>query len=93
MCQYIGIVQAAVAAITVVAPLDVVKTGLYDQMKAEGIWGRGSEWGSDEEAEVKRVRIIWFAKKIIWGSIEASVLLQVFYRLTVRLEEWQGFRI
>jgi hypothetical protein len=65
VCQYVGIVQPAVAAMTVAAPLDVVKTGLYDQMKAEGIWGRGSEWGSDEEAEVKRVMMIWFAKKII----------------------------
>jgi len=90
VCQYIGIIRPAVAAMSIAAPLDVVKAGLYDPMKAEGIWGRGSEWGSDEEAEVKRVMMNWFAKKIIWGSVEASVFLQVFYHLTVKLEEWQS---
>lgn len=83
-----------VAAIAVAAPFDVVKAELYDQLRAEGIWGRGNELTSDEEAEVKWVMImmIWFTKKIIWGSIEASVLLLVFYCLAVRLKEWQGTR-
>jgi hypothetical protein len=31
----------------------------------------------------------WFGQKVIWGSIEASVLLQVFYQLTVGLEFWK----
>jgi hypothetical protein len=44
-------------------------------------------WDLDEEAEVKRVIMICLAKKIIWGLMEASVLLQVFYQLTIRLEE------
>jgi hypothetical protein len=51
VCQYMGIIRPAVAAITIAAPLEVVEAGLYEPMKAEGIWGRGSEWGSDE-AEV-----------------------------------------
>jgi hypothetical protein len=40
VCQYIRIIQEVVAAMTVAGPLDMVKAGLYDQMKAEGIWGR-----------------------------------------------------
>ena len=34
-----------------------------------------------------RVMKIWFAKKIIWGGMEASVILRVFYWLTVGLED------
>lgn len=33
-CQYDGVVPAAVAAMSIVAPLDVVKVGLYDKMKS-----------------------------------------------------------
>ena len=67
MCQYSGIIQPVVAAIAVAAPFDVVKAELYDQLRAEGIWGRGNELTSDEEAEVKWVMImmIWFTKKIM----------------------------
>jgi hypothetical protein len=39
VCQYIRIIQEVVAAMMVAGPLDMVKAGLYDQMKAEGIWG------------------------------------------------------
>lgn len=57
VCQYSGIIQQVVAAIAVAAPFDVVKAELYDQLRAEGIWGRGNELTSDEEAEVKWVMI------------------------------------
>ena len=58
-------VQAAVVAITIAGPLEVVKGGLYDPMRAEGIWGRDSgKWEGEEEAEVKRVMMKWFAKRV-----------------------------
>jgi RecQ family ATP-dependent DNA helicase len=88
VCQYSGIIQPAVAAMMAAAPFEVVQVSVYDAMQAEGIWGQGSQLRGDEEAEVCRVMMIWFSKKIIWGSMEGSVLLRVFYRLTVRLEEW-----
>ena len=50
---------------TVAGPLEVVREGLYNAMRAEGIWGRdGSRWEGEEEAEVKRVMMRWFAKKV-----------------------------
>ncbi|KFZ23104.1 hypothetical protein V502_02418 [Pseudogymnoascus sp. VKM F-4520 (FW-2644)] len=87
-CQYNGIVLAAVAAMSVAAPVEVAKAGLYEQMKALGIWGLGEgEWSKEETAEVTQVMKIWFVKKIIWGGMEASVILRVFYWLTVGLED------
>jgi hypothetical protein len=73
-------------------PIEVVKVGLFQAMREEKIWGRGSKWGEwdeAEQAEVWQVMRIWLGKKIIWGLIEASVFLQVFYRLTVGMEEWK----
>lgn len=79
-CQYDGIVPAAVAAMSIAALVEVVKEGLYRQIRALGIWGQGeNEWSVEDHAEVIRVMLIWFGKKIIWGGIEASILLQVFY--------------
>lgn len=71
------------------APLEVVEREVYDVMKTEGIWGMGSKLNDEEMIEVFRVMMIWFGKKIIWGSMEGSVLLRVFYRLTVGLEDWK----
>jgi hypothetical protein len=48
-------------------------------MKAEGNWGLGEYIQSSEGAEVHRVMLVWFGKKIIWGIIEGSVMLRVFY--------------
>jgi hypothetical protein len=45
--------------------LDVVKVGVYDRMKAEGIWGGSSKLYNDKEKEVEQVMMIWFGKKII----------------------------
>lgn len=88
-CQYNGIIEAAVAAMIMAAPLEVVEREVYDVMKTEGIWGKGSKLSDEEMIEVFRVMMIWFGKKIIWGSMEGSVLLRVFYRLTVGLEDWK----
>jgi hypothetical protein len=44
---------------------DVVQVGVYDLIRAEGIWGQGSQLGHDEKAEVCRVIMIWFSQKII----------------------------
>ena len=70
----------------VVGPLNVVDQAVWVYIRAEGIWGANKELEASEEAEVKRGILKWFGQKVIWGSIEASVLLQVFYRLSVGLE-------
>ena len=58
-------------------------------MRAEGIWGANEQLEASEEAEVKRGLLVWFSQRVIWGLVEASVLLQAFYRLTIGLEEWK----
>jgi hypothetical protein len=73
----------------VVGPLEVVDEEAWSYMRAEGIWGANRELEISEVADVKRGMLKWFGQKRIWGSIEASVLLQVFYRLTVGLEDWK----
>lgn len=89
VCQYDKIVRPVVAAIMIAGPLEVVDQEVWSYMRAEGIWGSNEKLETSEEAEVKRGMLKWFGQKVIWGSIEASVLLQVFYRLTVGLEGWK----
>ena len=88
-CQYAEIVRPVVAAIIVAGPLEVVEEAVWSRMRAEGIWGANEKLEASEEAEVKRGMLKWFGQKVIWGSIEASILLQVFYRLIVKLEDWK----
>lgn len=88
VCQYEGIVRPVVAAIMVAGPLEVVDREVWSYMRAEGIWGAGEKLEVDEEAEVKRGMLIWFGRRVDWGLVEASILLQAFYRLTVGLEGW-----
>ena len=89
VCQYEEIVRPVVAAIMVAGPLEVVDQEVWSYMRAEGIWGANEKLEASEEAEVKRGLLVWFGQRVIWGLIEASVLLQAFYRLTVGLEEWK----
>jgi hypothetical protein len=89
VCQYDRIVRPVVAAIMVAGPLEVVDQAVWSYMRAEGIWGANEKLEASEEAEVKRWMLKWFGQKVIWGTIEASVLLQVFYRSTARLEDWK----
>jgi hypothetical protein len=89
VCQYEGIVRPVVAAIMVAGPLEVVDQEVWSYMRAEGIWGANKKLEASEEAEVKRGLLVWFGQRVIWGLVEASVLLQAFYRLTVGLEEWK----
>ena len=89
VCQYEGIIRPVVAAIMIAGPLEVVDQEVWSYMRAEGIWGASEKLDTGEEAEVKKGMLKWFGQKVIWGSIEASVLLQVFYRLIVGLEGWR----
>jgi RecQ family ATP-dependent DNA helicase len=89
VCQYEEIVRPVVAAIMVAGPLEVVDQEVWSYMRAEGIWGANEKLEASEEAEVKRGLLVWFGQRVIWGLVEASVLLQAFYRLTVGLEEWK----
>ncbi len=89
LCQYSGIINTAVAAITIASRSEVVQIRIYEPIKAEGTWGQGEHTQSSEEAEVHRVMLILFGKKIIWGIMEGGVILWVFYRLAVSLEEWE----
>ena len=88
VCQYQEIVRPVVAAIMVAGPIEVVDDEVWSYMRAEGIWGANTELEVYEEAEVRRGMLVWFGQRVVWGSVEASVLLQVFYRLTSRLEKW-----
>ncbi len=89
VCQYEEIVRPVVAAIMVAGPLEVVDQEVWSYMRAEGIWGANEKLEASEEAEVKRGMLVWFGQRVVWGLVEASVLLQVFYRLTVGLEVWK----
>jgi len=89
VCQYEGIVRPVVAAIMVAGPLEVVDQEVWSHMRAEGIWGANAVLDVSEEAEVKRGMLVWFGRKVVWGLVEASVLLHVFYRLTVGLDGWK----
>jgi hypothetical protein len=89
MCQYEGIIRPVIAAILVAGPSEVLDQAVWSYMRARGIWGLNEWLGPEEEAEVKKGMLRWFGEKVIWGAMEASVLLQVFYRLTVGLEEWK----
>jgi hypothetical protein len=81
-----------IAAIIIAGPLEVVDREVWSRMRAQGIWGVNKTLDGSEEAEVKKGMLGWFGQKVIWGSIEASVLLQVFYWLTVGLEGWRRER-
>lgn len=87
-CRYQGIVQSVVAAIMTTGPLEVVEETIYARLKAQGIWGEEEKLDVDEVQEVKQGMLRWFAQDVEWGCIDANVLLQAFYWLTVRLEEW-----
>ena len=73
----------------IVGLLNVIDQAVWVYIRVEGIWGANKELETSEEAEVKWRILKWFGQKVIWGSIETSVLLQVFYRLSVGLEGWK----
>jgi RecQ family ATP-dependent DNA helicase len=89
VCQYQGVVRPVVAAIMIAGPLEVVDQEVWSYLRAEGIWGADEKLDPSEVEEVERGMLRWLGKRAKWGLIEASILLQVFYRLTVRLEEWR----
>ena len=89
VCQYRGVVRDAVAAIMIAGPVEVVDGEVWGWMRAEGIWGAAEKLSESEETEVKRRMLEWLGHKVVWGGVEASVLLQVFYRLARGMEEWR----
>jgi hypothetical protein len=68
-CQYVGVLIAAVAT-----------------MMIEGIPGAEEEifqWMQAEGVDINQARDvhIWFGRRVEWGGIEASKLVQVFHHL------------
>ena len=61
----------------IAGPDEVVDEQVYSWMKAKGI-----EQG-------KQMMIKWFGQRVIWGEVEGSILIQVFYKLAVGLEQWR----
>src|SRR5438045_9781445 len=61
----------------IVGPDEVVDEQVYLWMKAKGI------------EQVKQMMIKWFGQRVIWGEVEGSILIQVFYKLAVGLEQWR----
>jgi len=76
-CQYQGVVRTSIAAMMIAGPDEVVDEQVYSWMKAKGI-----EQG-------KQMMIKWFGQRVIWGEVEGSILIQVFYKLAVGLEQWR----
>ena len=76
-CQYQGVVRTSIAAMMIAGPDEVVDEQVYSWMKAKGI------------EQVKQMMIKWFGQRVIWGEVEGSILIQVFYKLVVGLEQWR----
>jgi len=88
VCQYAEIVRPVVAAMMVAGPFEVVDQEVWSYMRAAGIWGAHETLEASEEAEVKRGMLVWFGQRVVWGLVEASILVQVFSRLVVRFDRW-----
>lgn len=69
--------------------MEVTNEEVWSYVRAEGVLGASEMLVVSKAAEVTRGVLVWFGQRDIWGSVEASVLLQVFYRLTVGLENWK----
>jgi hypothetical protein len=67
----------------VAGSLGVVDQQVWPGMRLEGIWGSAEKLEASEVSDAKRKMLYWFGKRLVWGSIKISVLLEVFYRLTV----------
>ena len=89
ICQYSNVVRCSIAAIMVAGPYKVADEQVYSWMKAQGIWGEGEKLKEEEVQEVKQRMLEWVGQKVIWGGMEASILIQVFYRLVVGIEKWR----
>lgn len=88
-CQYGGVVRAVVAAMMVIGPPKVVEEHIFQKMKAVGIWvPEGSSWDEKDKKQVREAMRKWLGRRVQWGFMESSVLLQVFYRITVGFEGW-----
>jgi hypothetical protein len=73
----------------ITGPYEVVQEAIYLQMERAGVWGPERVWETAECEEVKQAMLKWFGQKVNWASMEASILLQAFYYLTIGLEEWR----
>ena len=88
-CQYRGVVRAVVAAMMVAGPLKVVEQHIFQKMQAVGMWGpEGVRWDEKDKKQVREAMWKWLGKRVQWGFMEGSVLLQAFYRVVVGFEEW-----
>jgi RecQ family ATP-dependent DNA helicase len=92
VCQYEGIVRTVVAAIMITGPYEVVQEAIYLRMRRAGVWGPERAWGVAEREEVQQAMLKWFGRRVVWASMEASILLQAFYYLSIGLEEWRRRR-
>jgi RecQ family ATP-dependent DNA helicase len=79
-CQYDKVVRPAVAAMVVVGP------GLGDKvvewMAADGIMKVVTDVSEAEVREIQKAMLKWFQTKVLWGGMESSVFIKVFYHLS-----------
>ena len=87
ICQYEEVVQPVITAIIVTGLLEVVEEKIYAKMKAQRIQGAEEKLDKDKIKAVLQAIIKQFTQKVNQRSIKASVLLQGFYQLTIRLED------
>jgi RecQ family ATP-dependent DNA helicase len=79
-CQYDKVVRPAVAAMVVVGP------GLGDKvvewMAADGVMKVVTDVSEAEVREIQKSMLKWFQMKVLWGGMESSVFIKVFYHLS-----------
>lgn len=84
-CQYKQVVRPAVAAMMVVG------RGVHEQvvewMTADGIIKVVEDVTETEVPEIQKAMLKWFQMRVLWGGMESSVFIKVFYHLSRRLAD------
>jgi RecQ family ATP-dependent DNA helicase len=79
-CQYDKVVRPAVAAMVVVGP------GFDNQvaqwMAADGILKGVAGVNEAEVMEIRKATLKWLQMRVMWGGMESSVFIKVFYHLS-----------
>jgi hypothetical protein len=82
-CQYDKVVRPAVAAMVVVGP--GFDNQLVQWMVADGILKGVSGVDEAEVVEIQKATLKWLQMRVMWGGMESSVFIKVFYHLSRRL--------
>ena len=91
-CQYKDIIRPAFVAMMIIGPR-MVSDQVYQILKENRIWIEGkesiNEMDEKEREQIRRAMIKWFGKGVQWGGVQASIFIQVFYKLVIWMEEYR----